>query len=212
MPLTDVTVESGEPIALAMAKRQCSVPAEDFAHDVFFQTQAIPAARERAETATRRQLRRATCDLVLDRFPHCSVIELPRPPLLAVTWIRYVDIAGATQTWSASEYLVQTPAGPRCRRGRITPGHGYTWPATRAQMGAVTIRFTCGWGGTPGGSPTPVAVPPLLVQGMLMDLATLFEHRESVSEVSLTEVPRGAQSIYRAFCSRPLVPLEGVDG
>jgi len=168
----------------------------------------VSAVRERAEAATGRQLLTATYDLVLDSFPcgvqpfelglHWTVdrignmfLDIPRPPLQSVTSITYVDTAGATQTWSSANYLVDKPSGPRCRRGRIAPAYGVVWPFTQAQINAATVRFVAGYGAT------GASVPALVRQALLMDLTALYEHRGDEA----TPVPAFAASIYRAHKS-----------
>ncbi len=209
MPLNLVTAPTDEPILLAEAKRQCAVPSDVSEHDQWFDEAAIPAARERCEGATRRQLFEAEYTLLLDAFPSGDVLELPKPPLISVDSIQFVDWNGTLQTWASSNYLVQAPAGPRCRRGRVTPVYGTTWPVVRQQMGAVVVAFTCGYG------TEPADVPALLRQAQLMDIGTMFEHRESIvieqGTVVAIEVPRGSKSIYEQFKSRPRWPLTGID-
>jgi uncharacterized phiE125 gp8 family phage protein len=177
-------------------------------------TTLITAVRERAETATGRQLITATWDLVLDQFP-CGLqpyelgsrwrdwgfdrignlfLDIPKAPLQSVTSISYVDTAGQTQVWAASNYLVDAPSGPRGRRGRIAPAYGVVWPFTQAQINAATVRFVAGYGAT------AASVPSLLRQAMLMDIATLYENRDAEA----VAMPTGAASIYRAHKVRAL--------
>lgn len=163
--------------------------------DAFLTNVVIPAATQRAEHETHRQLVEATYDLKLDAFP--CVIEVPRPPLIAVTSVSYVDTDGVTQVLATSEYQISAPSGPRCRRARIRPAYGKSWPSTRAQMDAVTVRFTAGYG-TNG-----VDVPALLRQGILLDIGSLYEHRESVivGQSGAIELPWSSRMIYRSFKS-----------
>lgn len=209
MALSLVTAPTGEPLSLAEAKRQTRrTEVED--DDAYLQDALIPAVRERGEQATRRQLLTAAWDYQLDRFP-CWEIELPLPPLQAVTFIRYVDTNGTTQTLATDQYVVDAPGvvvvdanaptyrviGGRTRRGRITPAYGLCWPVTRCQMNAVTIRFLCGYG-------TATDVPPRLKMGMLLDLGTLFENREDQvvgQGFAVSPFPNGAEAVYRAFKS-----------
>jgi hypothetical protein len=208
MGLSLVTAPAGEPLTLADAKRQTRrTEVED--DDAYLQDALIPAVRERAEQATRRQFLTATWDLQLDGFP-CWTIEVPLPPLQAVSFIRYVDTTGATQTLATDQYVVDAPgvvtvnADPtyrvlagRQRRGRITPAYGLCWPVTRCQMNAVTIRFLAGYG-------TATDVPARLKMGMLLDLGTLFENREDQvvgQGFAVSPFPNGAEAVYRAFKS-----------
>lgn len=204
MGLTLVTAPESEPIEVDEAKHQVSQDESIEADDDTFEGVWIPAARERCEGATERQLITATWDLLLPCFP-CGPIELPRPPLQSVTSVKYIDTNGDLQTWASSNYHVDTPVGPKCKRGRILPVYGVTWPSTRSQFNAVQVRFVAGYG-TAG-----TDVPARLRQAMLLDIGSMFVHRENViidpaSEVVL-ELPDGSKSIYRSFRSRPRYSL-----
>lgn len=101
----------------------------------------LAAARQMVEDDTQRALITQTWALRLDEFP-CDVIELRRCPVTAVTSITYTDTAGATQTWSSANYVVDIYQEP----ARITLAYGQTWPATYDQANAVTVTFTAGYG------------------------------------------------------------------
>jgi uncharacterized phiE125 gp8 family phage protein len=206
--LSLVTAAASEPVTLDEAKRQ--IRRTDVSDDdAYLEDTLIPAVRERAERETFRQLITATWDLKLDRFPWPEdlspweqwrypqgVIKVPLPPLQSVTSISYVDGNGATQVWASSEYIVDAPAGPKAARGRITPVYGVSWPTTREQINAVTVRFVCGYG------TSHTAVPPRLKMAMLVDLGTLYEHREDVivgQGFTIDEFPLGSLAIYRQY-------------
>jgi uncharacterized phiE125 gp8 family phage protein len=215
MSLYLVTPPSAEPLTLVTAKAHLRLTATD--DDTLINTVLIPAVRERAELATRRQLITATWALKLDAFPggwlagavgrrawwgldpsQGYFLDVPKPPLQSITSITYVDTAGATQTWGSSNYLVDAPTGPRCARGRIAPVYGVVWPFTQAQINALTVLFPCGYGND------ETAVPALLKAAMLMDLGTLYEHRESVladSRAAAIEIPTSSAAIYRGHRS-----------
>ncbi len=138
MALSLHTAPVGQALDLAAVKLQCRM-GDLTDEDAYFAGVLIPAVADRAEASTRRALLTQTWDWVLDAFPREPFLEIPRPPLVSVTFVHYVDTAGVTQTWSASAYLVQTPAGARCARGRIALPFAGVWPVTLDQMGAVTL-------------------------------------------------------------------------
>lgn len=199
MPLTLVTAPDGAAVLATDIKTQSRVEIDD--EDEWLETFVVPAVHQRAQDATRRQLLSATRDLIMDGFPCWNVIEMPRPPLLTVVFIKYVDTAGTLQTWAADQYLVQAveaPIEPRCRRGRITPAYGVSWPSTRPQMGAVTIRFTCGYGAE------AEDVPILLRKAMLMDARGLVERGDAE--------PKGSAGlIYWRYRSWAKYPIPGIE-
>ncbi|MGE0450846.1 MAG: hypothetical protein AB7Q29_14830 [Vicinamibacterales bacterium] len=203
MSLDLVTPPAVEPIVSVIdVKLQCSL-GDVTDHDVFLEQYLVPAARERGELSTRRQWIEATWTQRLDGFPAGGAwLEVPRPPLIAVVSVQYVDLAGVLQTMDASAYDVDAPRGPRCARGRIAPVYGTTWPSTRAQLNAVRVTFRAGYG------TKATDVPTLLRQAMLMDVATLFEHRENIvigTKNIVAELPRGSAAIYDSYRSYPRV-------
>lgn len=196
MPLDAVGPALAEPITLAQAKLQVRKTTDD--EDALFRDILIPAARDRGELATQRQFVTRIWDLHLDDWPPCGWIDVPRAPLQGVVSITYLDTAGASQTLASSQYLVDTPAGERCPRGRITPAYNVTWPTVRDQANAITVRFTAGYGDT------ATSVPALLRQAMLRDIGAMYEHREDVITGTIaTEMPRSSATVYRSFKSRP---------
>lgn len=137
---------------------------DDYIEDIL-----IPAGRERGESATNRQWITATWDLKLRSFPMGTTIRMPKPPLLTVSSITYVDSNGTTQTLASSRYSVRTYAGPKAQNGFVELAYGDVWPTTRAQEDAVTIRFTCGYGAT------AASVPTQLRRALLVDIASMYE-------------------------------------
>lgn len=195
MSLTLVTAPVIEPISVEEAKRQCLVGDDITDQDLHIGDFLVPATRERAESATGRALLTQTWDLVLDTFPNEDFIEIPKPPLVSITSVKYLDMANVLQTWAATNYTVEAPAGPRCQCGRIILPFASIWPIARPQRAAVTIRFVCG-------NATVAEVPSLLKQAMLMDVATLYANRESVltgARAQAIELPNGSKSIYQRY-------------
>lgn len=188
---------TAEPLTLEEAKGQARVDEGD--EDALL-GRLISAARELVESHTRRQVMMATWRLTLDRFPvgllndpTSPAIEghdliLPRPNLLAVTSITYVDAAGVTQTMDAADYVVGTDETP----GRISLAYNASWPTTRAQAGAVVVTYRAGYyDSTPGEDESDeeeaarlaaalAAVPARIKQAMALLVAHWFENREAV--------------------------------
>ncbi len=194
--LTLVTAPETEPITLTEVRDQCLIPADVTDQDAHISNILIPAVRDRAEAATGRRIITQTWDLVLDAFPDADYIEIPHPPLQSIESVKYRDATGTLQTWDASNYVVEAPAGPRCRRGKLTLAFGVSWPSTYGQAGDVTIQFVCGYGDEASD------VPALLKAAMLLDVATLYEHRENiVTGTIVAELPATARQIYRSYFS-----------
>lgn len=160
---------AGEPLTWIDAKRHLRL---DDDHELeLVEGILIPGSRAWLEAFVGRQLITATYALSLCAFPVDGVIRLPMPPLQSVSSVKYLDTAGVEQTLPTSAYVVEAPAGPLARPGRITLAQGQIWPATLAQEKAVTVTFVAGYGAAD-------AVPKPLVQAMLLMIGQTFEHRE----------------------------------
>lgn len=84
-------------------------------------------------------------------------LELPLRPLISVDSFKFLDEAGAEQTWDPANYLVSGVGDV----GRITLAAGANWPALGNYPEPVTIQFTAGY---------PV-VPEPLKQAVLLETA-----------------------------------------
>jgi len=167
--LSLVSPPAVEPISLESAKHYLR-ETDDAQNDVV--RQAIRAARRRIETVTGRQLISAGYTLKFDNPPSERYIELPRPPLISVSAGTYIDLAGATQTWSTSLYQVDAPTGPHADRGRLAPIYGSDWPPIRPEtFNSFVVAFTAGYG------TTAEAIPEDLLQALLKVLAGYYVHR-----------------------------------
>lgn len=99
----------------------------------------IRGARVHVEQYLQRALLTQTLVERYDCFPW--EFELQRAPVQSITSLQYIDVAGTTQTISASDYysdLVSTPA-------RICPAVNYTWPSTFDRPNAVILTYVAGW-------------------------------------------------------------------
>lgn len=172
-----------EPITLADAKLHLRVEDTVTEDDALIQAQ-IKAVRMAAENFTMRQFITATYQLFLDSFP--TVINVPRPPLQSVTSIKYIDTDGNEQTLNAGVYTVDTVS----MVGRIVLAYEQSWPQTRAQIQAVTVEYTAGYGDA------PADVLDDIIAAMKLHLGHLYENREDVVVgVSVSELPKASESL-----------------
>jgi uncharacterized phiE125 gp8 family phage protein len=196
-----VTPPSVEPILLADAKAHLRVL--DTSEDALI-TALISVARQYVENNTRRALITQTFDVFLDDFPPAdgsesqlrtmqsltgvdwprfSTIEIPRPPLQSVTYIKYMDQATRTMvTLAPTEYIVDTAS----ERGRIQPGYGKFWPIPLGVMNAVNIRFVAGYG-TADTDITSKAAG--LRAAMLLLIGAWYQYREAIVDANVRELP-----------------------
>lgn len=171
------------------ARAHCRVTHAD--EDDLFEAY-VRSAESRCEDVTGRQLLSATWEAWLDRWPTNGIVILPRPNLQSVTSVTYLDGAGDLQTMSASDYVVEAPAGPHGGFGQISLAYGKSWPPVLPQAKAIQIRYVAGYG-------TADAVPRSIVQGLLLTIGTWWSNREDVVMGTMQPVPVAARQLWRPF-------------
>jgi uncharacterized phiE125 gp8 family phage protein len=204
MSLSLVTPPGAATDVLSLASMRQQTKTEGItADDALVTGTIIPAAVDRCELKTERQLPDATWELRLDGWPRCGWIEIPKPPLVSITSVKYYDTNGVQQTWASTNYDVDIPVGPRCRRGRLALAYGVSWPTVQCRVNAITIRFRAGYVNESGSGGPTRSIPTLLVEAMLLDAGALYRQREQVvTGTIVAELPNGSQEIYRSFRSR----------
>jgi uncharacterized phiE125 gp8 family phage protein len=173
--LTRTVEPTVEPVSLAEAKRHANVVATD---DDTLISALLQAAREQVESDASRALVTQTWRLKLHSF-FADLIELPRPPLVSVSSIVYLDQDNVSQTLPAAYYRVDADRSP----GVIWRDADYTWPTISDQPNAVTITYVAGYGAA-------AAVPARAKQAILLLVGHWYKSREAVgqvgSEIALT--------------------------
>ena len=170
------TAPTVEPVTRTEAKLWARIDVTD---DETLIDNLIKAARESVETFLSRTIINTTRDLFMDRFPGVGdTIVVPFPTLDSVTTLKYLDTAGDQQTLSSADYLVDVSSEP----GRITPSpSAVTWPNIEIRTRAVEIRYVAGYGTATSNVPEGVRT------AILMRVSDMYEHRETQSEIRLTE-------------------------
>jgi uncharacterized phiE125 gp8 family phage protein len=121
--------------------------------------------------------------LRLDAFP--VVIGFPMWPVISVDEVAYTDPAGASQILASSEYQTDLTGNP----ARLAPAYGKSWPAIRAVLGAVRIKFTAGYA-------SASLVPADLRQAVLLLVGHLYTNRDAaVLGVAVADLPHGVDAI-----------------
>ena len=137
--LTLITAPTEEPLRLQDVRSWLRIPTSD---DDGLLNDLIKSAREEVERETRTQLVQATYDWSIQRF--CRVIELPLPPTVSVTHIKYDDSAtpSVEQTVSTDVYNVDTTVAP----ARITLKLNQSWPSDLGgEDKPIRIRIVAGY-------------------------------------------------------------------
>lgn len=185
MALVQLTSPAVEPIDLATAKNFLRLDSGLTADDTLISIM-IGAARRYAETYTRRSFVTQQWRRTLDGFSEAgfgagggfNVIELERGRVQTVDAIRYVDMAGTTQTVDLSTLVLDTSTEP----ARVMPRFSLIWPIPLPQINSVQIDYTAGYGAS------ATDVPEGIRHWMLVRLATIYDHRQEVEVVSRGKV------------------------
>ena len=166
-----------EPVSLAEARAHLRVTSRD--EDRYVEL-LVSAARHQVEVVTGYALAEQTRRLVVAGFP-TGGLPLPRPPLVSVEAVEYVDADGAVQTLDPAEYVVADGGTP----GTVLPKT--TWPLTAASRpDAVRVTYVCGYDAD--GKP---ACPDQLRLAVLALVSHWYDHRTPVEVGTIAaEVPK----------------------
>ena len=215
-----------EPVTLALAKEHLRV---DFTDDDNVIGLYITAAREYVENWLNIAIYQQTWCLYLDSFPWGDyrstipldqrnpydysaywsdlAIRLPKPALMQVLSINYLDQFGNQQTLAGpaaplgtntniatnpAQYYVDNNSWP----ARIVPVAGSTWPTSLSyQSSSIQVTYTAGAYGTG----TPNTCPSRIVQAILLMVSHFYEHRGAMTEIKLATMPLGVKALIAPF-------------
>ena len=179
--LTRQTPPAVEPVTVAEAKAHLRVDTSD--DDTYIGT-LITAAREWCEQYLDRTLVHTQWVMRFDRFPPSGEepVELPRPPMVTsgtatAVSVTFTSEAGATSTYSTSQYRVDRNATP----GAIKPTYGSTWTPHLEDDNSISVTWWAGYGAA--GS----SVPATIRHAMLMLVGHWYENRSSVLVGSISK-------------------------
>lgn len=138
-----------------------------------------------------RALRPQTWELRLPSFYHhrrhrwqrwpSDAIELPYPPLISITSVKYDDVAGVEQTLTAVTDYRTLGSGSKGRQA-VAPAYGKIWPQARADAETVRIRFQCGYANSPD------VMPAAITQAVVLGVRMLLSNTAQNLYVSLDQV------------------------
>lgn len=182
-----VTDAAIEPVSVAEVKNHLRVT--DSTEDSLIAALII-SARKIVEQFTRRALINQTYRLYLDQFPYINAIELPFPPLVSVSYVKYYDQDGVLQTLPALDYQTDNRSTP----GLIALTEDGAWPLTEGdKVNAVEIEFIAGYGATASAVPFPLRL------AITHLAAHWFEHREPFSQNQYNTVPMTFEMILMPY-------------
>jgi len=175
------TAVATEPLTSTEAKLHCKVDTTD--DDTIF-TALITAAREFAEHYTGVAFAPQTLEMALNGFPRDkdgvdTGFDLDMPPVASITHIKYTDGDGTEQTLSAANYSLSAYG----TANRVVMGYATAWPATQDIENSVRVRYVTGY----------TTLPKAARAALLLLIGHLYENRQSVSALSLSEIPLGSR-------------------
>jgi uncharacterized phiE125 gp8 family phage protein len=100
-----------------------------------------------------------------------------------------VDTGGTSTVQTSTDYTVDIKSTP----GRIYPAYSKSWPATRWQRNAVTVRYVAGYG-------LPAAVPEGIKAAMKLLIGNWYEQREAnIVGTIIGTVPLAVESLLWSY-------------
>ena len=163
MKLKLVTAPANSPVSLDDAKMHMRILSDD--EDMLIAS-LIDAAVDKAQQITNRQLAEATYELYADTVP--SEVELPKPPLVAVESVQ----AMKDGAYADIDYDLDDKSEPAVIRIDDTSSDDET--------NAFKVRYRSGY------SVCPAAIR----QWILVQVATMYEQRESYQNQTVQNMPR----------------------
>jgi uncharacterized phiE125 gp8 family phage protein len=191
MSLIVVTPPATEPLTLTEARAHLRV---DYTDEDDLISSLIAAARDYCQVRTNRQFITATYKLSMDQFPFGECIEqydilIPRPPLVSISSITYLDFGGVTQTVPTNIYRVDTNREP----GRASLEFSQSWPGARQLSNSINVQFVAGYGAAS-------TVPEGIKVAMKLLIGHWFANREAVNIGSIaTIIPVSVDAILATY-------------
>ncbi len=181
-----------EPVTIDEVRDQAKIDHSD--EDVYVE-RLIKAARQHVENRCGIAVMAQDWRLTLDSFYErgCKPILLPRPPLIDVILVRYVDPSGILQTVN----IVDNSFARISDNGLlscISPALNTSWPSIACVPGAVQVEYTAGYADAED-------VPADLKHAIILLVAHWHKHREAVSlsSGSAMPIPLGFEDIVSRF-------------
>lgn len=160
MTLRLITPPANPTVSTATAKTFLRV---DHSADDALIASLVKAASETGEGIARRAFVTQTLEMTVDDWPSDSILAVFRPRLQSVTSVKYLDESAAEFVWT--DYTVDAKSEP----GKII---FHSLPsAALLESGAITVRFTAGYGNSESD------VPETIKQAVLQLTATWYEMR-----------------------------------
>ncbi len=191
-----ITAPTVEPVALGWLKSALEIDHDD--NDAQLATW-IAAARRRFEGYTARAFVSQVREIRLDRFYDAVRLPYPVHAANAIVSVTYTNDAGADVVVDGAAYRL-TEVGS-LTGAVLRPAYNTTWPSARLDVEAVRIRYTCGYQ-LGSGDALLASVPPEIPTAIAHFVGSLMEHRESVADAEVYEVPDHCWSLLGGLKAR----------
>lgn len=167
-PAATIEAPDAEPITLDQVKDLCEIDFED--KDDLLNRQ-IAVARDHTESYCGIRIATQTVAASCDSFTDFARLEVV--PVQSISSISYVDTDGASQVLSTSVYELRADG----IEAAIVRAFNQSWPAIQ-QGSRITVTAIVGY--------EDDAVPPAIINAMLVFVASLFDTRENVKAEAWT--------------------------
>lgn len=179
-----------EPITLEEAKKHLRLQGVLDDEDSQIQMMIV-AARRLAEGKLNRTIVQREIAATFDGWG--SKMRLPKPPFIELLGVDYLDSESVSQSMPVDSYYVLQGSEP----AEVAFVGGAPLPALAKRRGTITVRYLAGY---PDGQ-----VPEDLKSWMLLQIGSLYAHRESVvAGVSVAPLPE----IYERMFLQPYMVYE----
>lgn len=149
MKLKLVTPPQAEPVSLAEAKAFLRVTHD---HEDEIIKASITAAREHCERYSGWAYVEQVWDLWLDRWPCGNTIELRKPPVQSIEYIKYFSADGTEHTLPPEDYELDD----KSFIPRVVLKTGKSWPSvTLRETNGIQVQFKAGYPPVPAVPPDP---------------------------------------------------------
>jgi uncharacterized phiE125 gp8 family phage protein len=155
----------------------------------------LSTSTQQAEHVTQRAIVTQQWQLVVPSFnpifPKTGALKLPKPPLVSVESVQYMDTDGELQTLAEELYEVDVTELFGC----IRPAFNEEWPDIACYPTAVRVNFTAGYG-----SRNDIDTnQPDLVMAILLMAGHYDINREATTDRPMSELPLGVRSLLAPY-------------
>lgn len=188
MSLHLITPATEFPLTVAQVQGRLHIDSGDDNEYIDLLIKSVTGLVDGGDGMLGRALCRQTWEYRLKGFG-CGKIEIPLPPLVSVSSVKYLDATETEQTLVVDTDYVVIDQGDL--PSIVQPARGKMWPITACNRpDAVRIQFLCGY--------LTANIPPHLTGLLLREIGKAYENRDENLDPDYSEIIR-----YRAIALPP---------